>query len=58
LYVFTVTLDNAFEEPDFEKPQETPQMMSTRDVKKMPLSIFGAVRASLSAILSFLKGKR
>jgi len=58
LYIFVVSLENAFESPNFEKPQEAPQMMSTDDVKKMPLSIFGAVRASLSAILSFLRKGR
>lgn len=58
LYIFTITLENAFEKPDFETPQDAPQMLSTADVKKMPLRIFGAVRASLTAILSFLKGRR
>lgn len=58
LYIFTITLDNAFTSPNFEKPQEAPQMMTTRDVKNMSLSMFGAVRASLTAILSFLKGRR
>jgi hypothetical protein len=58
LFIFTITLDNAFESPDFEQPQSAPEMMSTDDVKKMPLNIFGAVRASLSAILSFLRRRR
>lgn len=57
LYIFVITLENAFEAPDFDKPQESPQMMTTADVKKMSLGVFGAIRASLAAVLSFLRGR-
>lgn len=58
LQMFVVSLENAFETPDFESPQESPQMMSTDDVKKMSKGIFASVLAALRAILKFLRGKR
>lgn len=57
LVMLVVTLENAFETPDFEAPQETPSMMSTEDVKKLPKGIFQSVLASLKAILKFLRGR-
>lgn len=58
LYIFTVSLENSFETPDFENPQDAPQMMTTEDVKKMPQGIYQAVRATLRAILKFLRGNK
>lgn len=56
LYIFVVTLENAFDRPNFESPQEAPQMMSTSDVKKLPDTVFKAIRNSLRAVLRFLRG--
>jgi hypothetical protein len=58
LYIFIVSLDTAFETPNFESPQEAPQMISTQDVKRMPKTIFESVRASLRAVLGFLRRSR
>jgi len=57
LYIFTVTLENAFETPDFEQPQDAPSMMSTADVQRLPEKIFKAVVASFRAISKFLRSK-
>lgn len=57
LHMFVVTLENAFESPDFEEPQDSPSIISTKDVKKMSKGIFAAVLASLRAILKFLRRK-
>jgi len=56
LYVFIVSLENAFEHPNFENPQDSPQMMSVADVQKMPESLFKSIRNSLRAVLRFLRG--
>lgn len=58
LFIFVVTLENAFEEPDFEAPQDSLPMMSTDDVKNMPASIFAAVKASFSSIVAFFKKRK
>lgn len=57
LQMFVVTLENAFESPNFENPQDSPSMLSTKDVKNMPKRIFATVLASLGAILNFFRGK-
>lgn len=59
LFIFVVTLENAFEEPDFEEPQDSVPMMSTDDVKKMPASVFAAAKATFLSIVAFFKrGKK
>lgn len=57
LYIFTITLDNAFQEPNFESPQQAPTMMTASQVRSMPKGIFKAVISSLKAILKFLRRK-
>lgn len=57
LQMFVVTLENAFEKPNFETPQDSPQMMSTGDVKRMSKGIFASVLAALKAVLKFLRRK-
>lgn len=57
LYMFVMTLENAFESPDFEQPQNSPSMMTTDDVKKMSKGIFSSVVAALRAILRSFRGK-
>lgn len=57
LHMFIVTLENAFEEPDFGTPQDSSLMMTSADVKKMPRGLFSAILATLKAILKFLRGK-
>ena len=56
LFIFTVTLDNAFTSPEFESPGTPPELISTSDVQKMPHGLFSAVKATLRAILKFLRG--
>lgn len=56
LYIFVVTLENAFASPNFDSPQDAPQMMSTADVKKLPRTVFVSIRNSLRAVLRFLRG--
>lgn len=56
IYIFTVTLENSFEAPNFEAPQESSEMMTTADVKRMPENVFKSVLATFRAILKFLRG--
>lgn len=56
LVVLVVTLENAFEELDIEKPTgPAPESMTTEDVKKMPFSIFSAVVKALKAVVNFVR---
>lgn len=57
LHMFIVTLENAFESPDFDTPQDAPSMMTPQDVQKMPKGIFSSIIATLRAILRFLRRK-
>lgn len=58
LFIFSKTLENAFEEPNFAQPQGSPLMLSTADVKKMSKGIFASVVASLKAILATIRRRR
>lgn len=49
------TLENAFENLDLEQPQETPQTMTTDQVKKLPRGIFAAIKAVLKAIAGMFR---
>lgn len=58
LFIFVVTVENAFQTPDFEQPQDSPSMMSTDDVKKMPKGVFAAAKATLTAVIAFFRRKK
>lgn len=55
LAILIVSLENAFEELDIERPAPEPQSMSTDDVKRMPPLIWKAVVKTLRKIVSFVK---
>jgi hypothetical protein len=55
IYIFSVSLENAFHSPDFESPQTAPQMLNTSEVKKMSDTIFSAARAALYVTLKLFR---
>lgn len=57
LQMFVITLESAFETPNFVTPQDAPAMMSSQAVKSMSSGIFAAILASLRAIMKFLRRK-
>jgi len=56
LAILIVSLDNALDALDIEKPPAAPQTMTTDDVKSMPTLIFRAVVKTLRRIVSFVRG--
>lgn len=56
LFIFIKTLETSFEEPNFEKPQDAPSLMTSAEVRRMPWSILKAVLATLRAILRVVRG--
>lgn len=58
LFIFVVTLENAFLSPNFEYPQASPNMITTRQVKALPKSVFDAVRATLLSVIRFFRRRR
>lgn len=56
LAILIVSLENAFEALDIEKPTPVPQTMSTDDVKRMPVRVFRAIVKTLQKIVSFVRG--
>lgn len=58
LAILTVTLDNALEPLDIEKPRLPATTMTTDEVKRMPNKIFQAVVKTLQRILRAVRGRR
>lgn len=56
LIILTTTLENAFDPIDIDNPSEPPEMIESDDVRHMHFSLFGALMATLSKILLFLRG--
>lgn len=56
LAILIVSLENALEALDIDRPTPAPQTMSTDDVKKMPSKIFTAVVKTLQKVISFVRG--
>lgn len=58
LVTLIVTLENAFETLNVDKPSDPPQTMTTDQVKKIPNGIFKAVTSVLRAIMSLFRRNR
>lgn len=56
LVMLIVTLENAFEKIDTEVPQYTPQTLSTRDVRRMPVSLFVSIVKLLQKAVQVVGG--
>ena len=56
LAILIVSLENAFEKLDIQRPTPAPQTMSTDEVKRMPGGVFKAVVMALQKIISFVRG--
>jgi hypothetical protein len=58
LVVLIVTLENAFESLDIERPKPAPTTMTTEEVKSMPFSVFRAVVVTLQKVIKLIRGKK
>lgn len=58
IFIFITSLENAFEEPNFEAPQYSPQMMTTDEVKQMSKGVFASVVSALRVLIRVIRGGR
>jgi hypothetical protein len=58
LIMLVRTLENAFETPSFDAPGFVPMMISTDQVKNLPLGLFKSIIAILKSIIAVLRKKK
>jgi hypothetical protein len=56
LAILTVSLENALEALDIERPGQPAEFMTTSEVKSMPAKLFRAVVATLQRVVAFVRG--